>query len=471
MTGRNRRLKKRAGIRGLTKTWRIRITEPLKQNNGYLSPLVFVLGFAILIVLGTLLLILPISSNIGEITPPEDALFSAASAVCVTGLIVQDTGTYWSLFGQAVILILIQLGGLGFMTSATLLVLALGRRLGLREKLLIGESLGTPRLGGLIDLIKNIAVFTFASEAIGTLLFYFYFSSHTVLGLPLWESLFQSVSAFNNAGFDLFGNFSSLTESPHDVLLLLTTAALAILGGISYFVVADIFVKRRLSHFALDTKIVLITTAALLLMGTAVILITEFFNPLTLGGMEIYDKVLVSFFQSATARTSGFTALNMLSVNHYCLFFIIVLMFIGGASGSTAGGIKVNTFGILIATLISSLRGKEYAGAFGREFVTQQIYRAIAVVILSLGIITSGVFMLAIIEKFDFLDLFFETVSAFANVGLSTGVTPNLSLIGKLLITVTMFVGRLGPLAMALSLIERQRPSTFRYPQEAVRIG
>jgi len=191
LTALNRQAKKRADIRALTRPWRIRIIEPLKQKNGDLSPLVLVLGFAVLIIFGTLLLILPISSKTGNITPPADALFSAASAVCVTGLIVQDTGTYWSYFGQAVILILIQLGGLGFMTSATLLILALGRHIGLREKLLIGESLGIPRLGGLINLIKNMAIFTFASEAIGTLLFYFYFSSNTVSGMPYGNRFFR----------------------------------------------------------------------------------------------------------------------------------------------------------------------------------------------------------------------------------------------------------------------------------------
>jgi len=458
-------------MRALPKPWRMRITEPLKQKNGDPSPAVLILGFAVLIGIGALLLILPISSQTGEITPPGDAFFSAASAVCVTGLVVRDTGTYWSLFGQAVILILIQLGGLGFMTSATLLVIALGRHIGLREKLLVGESLGIRRLGGLTNLIRNIAIFTFASELIGTLMFYFYFSSHTIDGMPIWESIFQAVSSFNNAGFDLFGSFSSLADYPHDTFLLLTTAVLAILGGISYVVVADVFARKRFSYFALDTKIVLTSTATLLLLGMAVILFTEFSNPATLGGLAVSDKLVVSFFQSVTARTSGFTAISMSSVTHYCLFFIIVLMFIGGASGSTAGGIKVNTFGILIATLISSLRGQEFAGAFEREFVTQQIYRALAVVILSLAIITMVVFVLTITEKYDFLDLFFEAVSAFANVGLSTGVTSGLSLTGKLTITFTMFIGRLGPLAIALALIERQRPSTFRYPQEAVRIG
>ena len=464
-------MKKRAKIRKPTKPWRLHLPEPLKQNNGELSPLVLVLGFAGLIAIGTLLLILPISSRLGEITPPADTFFSATSAVCVTGLVVQDTARYWSFFGQAVILALIQLGGLGFMTSATLLVLALGRHIGLREKLLIGESLGIPKLGGLTNLIKNIVIFTFASEAIGTLLFYFYFSSHSVSGMPLWESLYQSVSAFNNAGFDLFGSFNSLVNHASDSYLLITTAALTIIGGISYVVIADILAKRRFSALSLDTKLVLTCTAVLLLTGTIVIFLTEFSNADTLGTMAIPDKLLVSFFQSTIARTSGFTAINMFHVTPYCLVFIIVLMFIGGASGSTAGGIKVNTFGILVGTLISSLRGREYASAFGKEFITQQIYRALAVVSLSFAAITVVVFILTITETFDFLDLFFEAVSAFANVGLSTGVTPHLSNAGNVVISVTMFIGRLGPLAITLSLIANQRPSTYRYPQEAVRIG
>lgn len=452
------------------KPWHFPLTEPLKQKNGDLSPIVLVLGFAGLITIGALLLLLPVSTNTGEITSPADAVFTATSAVCVTGLVVLDTATHWSLFGQIVILVMIQLGGLGFMTSATLFVLALGRRIGLREKLLIGETLGTLKLGGLVNLVKKIALFTLISESIGTLIFYLHFSAEGSYDMPFWRALFQSISAFNNAGFDLFGHFHSLTKHQSDALLLLTTAALTILGGISYVVVADIFTKHRFSNLTLDTKIVLVVSGTLLLFGTAVIFVAEFANQSTLAPLSVADKLLVAFFQSAIARTSGFTAITMAQITPYCLFFILVLMFIGGAAGSTAGGIKVNTFGILIATFVSSLKGKEYAGIYGKEFIIQQIYRALAVVILSLTLITVVVFILTVTETFDFLAIFFETVSAFSNTGLSAGISPSLSLAGKLTIIFTMFIGRLGPLTLTLSLLERQKLSTYRYPQEAVRI-
>ncbi|MDD5312892.1 MAG: TrkH family potassium uptake protein [Dehalococcoidia bacterium] len=468
----NRRKDKRKfSLPSLVKPWRISLTEPLKRKNGEISPLLLVFGFAALIIVGTVLLILPISSRSGHFTAPVDALFTATSAVCVTGLLVQDTGTYWSLFGQAVILILIQIGGLGFMTSATLFLIALGRRIGLREKLLIVETMGIMKLGGLVSLIRKMALFALIVEGMGTAIFYVYFSANSPTGMPLWESLFHAVSAFNNAGFDIFGDYQSLIHYQNNAPFLLTTAGLIIIGGISFVVVADIFGRRRFINLALDSKIVLSTTACLLLGGTLIILFTEFSNVNTLGTMPLPQKLLIAFFQSTTARTAGFSAINMGEITHYCLFFIIILMFIGGASGSTAGGIKVNTFGILVATLVSALRGKEYAGAFNKEFVPQQIYRALAVVILSLGIITTVVFLLTITERYDFLDIFFETVSAFANVGLSSGITPDLSVAGRLIISATVFIGRLGPLTLALLLIERQQTSIYRYPQENVRIG
>ncbi len=463
--------KKRAHyLESPARPWHVFLTEPLKRSGDAFSPIMVVLSFAILITAGTLLLLLPVASNTGEITSPVDAFFTATSAVCVTGLVVLDTTTHWSLFGQIVILTMIQLGGLGFMTGATLLVLALGKRIGLREKLLISDSLGTQKLGGLGNLIIKIALFTLIIESIGTTIFYLHFSAEGAYDMPLWRALFQSVSAFNNAGFDLYGNFQSLTGCQSDILLLLATAALVILGGISYMVVADIFIKRRFSNFTLDTKIVLMGSLTLLVFGTAVIFVAEYINPSTLAPLSLGDKLLVAFFQSTNARTAGFTAINMAQITPYCLFFILVLMFIGGAAGSTAGGIKVNTFGILMATFFSSLRGKEYAGIYGKEFITQQIYRAIAVVILSLTVIIVVTFILTVTETFDFLAIFFEAVSAFSNTGLSAGITPDLSLGGKLTVIVTMFIGRLGPLFLALSLLKHQKTSMHRYPQESIRI-
>ena len=287
----------------------------------------------------------------------------------------------------------------------------------------------------------------------------------------VWEAVFQSISAFNNAGFDVFGNFRSMLDYQTDTLVILTTGALVILGGISFMVVADIGAMRRFGRLAVDSKIVITTVVALLILGTVVFLLTEYSNPDTLGPLSFPYKLLNAFFHSITPRTAGFSTINVGSMADYSLFFTILLMFVGGAAGSTAGGIKVNTFGMLIATMWSSLKGKEHAGAFGREFTSQQIHRALALVMLALGLITFVVFILTVTEDFRFLNILFETFSAFGTVGLSTGITPDLSIAGKLLISATMFIGRLGPLILALSLIQRQLPSIYRYPQDEVRVG
>ena len=414
---------------------------------------------------------LPVSSATGQATPPVNAFFTSTSAVCVTGLVVLDTGTYWSSFGQGVILALIQIGGFGFMTSATLLMLAFGRRIGLRERLLIGESMGLSRLGGLVRIVRNMAIFTLLAEGIGAAVFFIRFSVENTLRLAIWKSAFHSISAFNNAGFDIFGNFQSLTNYRGDPLVVLATAALIFLGGISFMVLSDVFKTRNLGRLSLDTKLVLITTVSLLAAGILVMLLTEFIEPATFGGISLPQKVLIAFFQSVTARTAGFSLVSMGSLAQYALFFTMFLMFVGGAAGSTAGGIKVNTFGMLAATIWSTIRGREHAGAFGREFSIQQLYRAIAVVMLSLGLVALVGFLLSLHEEASFISLFFETLSAFGTVGLSTGITPSLSLAGRIIITITMFVGRLGPLALTLALLQRQRPSQYRYPEEMVRIG
>jgi trk system potassium uptake protein TrkH len=453
------------------KSWSVPLPPLRKPKTGGASPLVLIYGFLGAIVIGTILLILPISSKTGEVTSFVDALFTSTSAVCVTGLVVVDTADHWSYFGQGVILTLIQLGGFGFMTSATLFMLTLGRRIGLRERLLIRESMGLAKLGGLVKLVKRMAIFAISIEIIGAAVFYVYLSIEDPGGPTLWQSVFHSISAFNNAGFDVFGGFRSLSEYQGDALMLLATAALIIIGGISFLFLADFFQARRFDRLSLDSKIVLLTTLFLLIVGTAIILLTEFKDPDTLGGLSLPQKILNAFFQSVTARTAGFSTINMANLANFALFFTMLLMYVGGAAGSTAGGIKVNTFGMLAAIMWSTLRGKERPGAFGRELNPQQVYRALVVVMLSLGLLALVVLLLSITEEFSFLSLLFETVSAFGTVGLSAGITPQLSVAGRLIITATMFVGRLGPLTLALSLIQRQHHVNYRYPIDNVRIG
>jgi trk system potassium uptake protein TrkH len=455
----------------LVKPWRIHLEDIPGPSNSMLSPVMLVLAFALLILIGAFLLVLPVSHATSEVTPLMDALFTSVSAVCVTGLTIHDTGTYWSFFGQAVILVLIQLGGLGFMSGATIMILIFGQRIGLREKMFIGATFGASKLGGLGTLMKQITLFALIAETMGAIILYFHFSTMWISSDAAWRAVFQSISAFNNAGFDLFGNNRSLLDFQGDLVLLMTTAALVILGGIGFMLVVDLMFKRKFARLELNNKIVLVTSGILLLFGTAVILVLEYFNTNTVGNMEFPQKVTLAFFQSVIARTAGFTAIDMANLTEYCIFFMVVLMFIGGASGSTAGGIKVNTFGILMATIWSVVRGKEHAGAFGKEFIPQQIYRAMAVIMLALGIVTVVILLLTITEEYDFLHLLFEAVSAFSNTGLTIGVTPHLSTAGRLVIILTMFVGRLGTLVLALFMIQHQKPTIYRLPQETMTIG
>lgn len=428
-------------------------------------------GFAAMIVLGALLLMLPVSSRSGQFTPFVDALFTATSAVCVTGLVVLDTGTHWSPFGQGVILALFQIGGFGFMTSTTLLMMAIGRRIGLRERLLIGEAMGVSRPGGLVRIVRRIAIFTFLAEGIGVIVLFPRFLADSPPVTALWRAVFHSVSAFNNAGFDILGNFRSLQGYAGDNVLVGAVAILIILGGISYLVVDDMLVTRSLKRLSTDSKVVLVTTLSLLTLGTLAILLAEWSKPATIGGLSLPQRLLGAFFQSATSRSAGFSVVDVGKMAELSLFFTMFLMFVGGASGSTTGGIKVGTFAVLVITALSTLRGKEYTGAFGREFIDQNIHRALALVMFYLGLIGAAVLALSITEQFGLVNLLFEATSALGTVGLSTGITPELSAAGRLIITASMFVGRLGPLALVSALVQRQRPAEYRYPKAMVRIG
>jgi trk system potassium uptake protein TrkH len=457
----------------IVRPWRVLLPIIPKPRTPMSSSLMMVFGFAGMIVVGGVLLVLPMASKSGAATPPLDALFTATSAVCVTGLVVVDTANHWSFFGQIVIMVLIQLGGFGFMTSATLFLLAFGRRIGLKEKILISESIGVTRLGGVVKVVWLMAAFTTVMEAAGVALFYLHYSRGNPAGVSIWLSAFQSISSFNNAGFDLSGNFQSLIVYQKQPLVLLGTAALIIIGGISFLVITDFLrVKRNVHRLSLDSRLVVLTTVVLLALGTAAILLTEFRNSATLGSLPPSDMISNAFFQSVTARTAGFNSVSMEYLADYSLFLITILMFIGGASGSTAGGIKVNNFGMLAATMWSTVKGKEHAGAFGREFSVQQTNRALTIALLSVAFISAVVLVLTLTDgETRFIDLLFETVSAFSNVGLSVGITPGLSVAGRMIIVLTMFIGRLGPLTMAFALVQRQQIEAYRYPQETVRTG
>ncbi len=451
--------------------WRVLIPATPEKKAAQPSLWTLVIGFAGIIVLGTILLILPFASESGKATSPITALFTATSSVCVTGLVVVNTADYWSPFGEFIIFLMIQLGGFGFMAITTFFLITTGRKIGLREKLLVGESVGLSWVGEVRKLVRNLVIFTLVAELAGGLIFYSQFSTEFGRGEAIWKSVFHSISSFNNAGFDLYGSSQSLTGYISNPLIILTTASLIIIGGLSFLVIQDILKTRRLNKFSIDTKMVLFVSVILLVLGTLVVLATESANTNTLGPMSFPDKILNSFFHSVTSRTAGFNTIDVSHMTAYALFLTMILMFIGGASGSTSGGIKVGTFGLIFATMFSAIKGREFPGSFGREFMTSQIFRALAVVMLSIGLVCVVVFFLTITEKLEFLQLSFETVSAFANVGLTTGITSGLSLAGKLIIIVTMFIGRLGPLTLTLALIRAQSVNILRYPREIIRVG
>ncbi len=457
--------------RAAVRPWHIALKAARVRPGLDFSPLALVYLFVLLIAAGALVLSLPPCAKDGNATRFVDALFTSTSAVCVTGLVVVDTGTHWSLFGQAVVLLLIQVGGFGFMASATLLLLAFGRRIGLRERLLVGERMGLSSPGGLLRLIRNMALLTLAMESAGALVLFSRFAAVEGAGRGLWMAVFQSVSAFNNSGFDVFGDFASLTRLRTDASVVLVTAVLLVVGGLSYVVLADVFRQRRFGRLSLDTKLVLVASRVLVAVAVLVYLVAEWGNPGTLGPLALPEKLLCVAFQSVTPRTAGFTTVNIGAMHDYTLLFTMFLMFVGGAAGSTAGGIKVNTFGILVAAVASTIRGREHASVYGREFSMQHVYRALAVGLLSLGFVGLVILVLTLTEGGGGLGVAFEAVSAFGTVGLSTGVTPTLSVAGRLTIIVTMFMGRLGPLYVALALVQGQRVSGFRYPVESVRIG
>jgi trk system potassium uptake protein len=442
-----------------------------KTTNPFSTMVLLVYCFGAVILTGTIFLMLPISNRIGSFTSPIDALFTAVSAVCVTGLVVVDTGTYWSTFGQAVLLVLFQIGGFGFITVTTIVLIAIGGKFGLRERLAVSESLGLERLGGILGIVVKIAIFSLIVEGIGAVLFYIHWLIVGETNASLWTAVFHAVSAFNNCGMDIFGNYQSLIGYQNDTSLLILTAVLIYLGSIGYVVVMEYTRRRNFFKLSLDSKLVIIVSVSLIALGTLFYFISEYSNPGTLGPLSVPQKITVAFFQSVSPRTAGFAAVDVASFRQVTLFFTMLLMFIGGASGSAAGGIKVNTFGIILLTIISSLRGRSSIEAFGRQVSKTIVFRAVTltfIFVLTVGVASA---LLSVTEDFPLESLLFETFSAMSTVGLSTGITPDLSVAGRLIVTVTMFIGRLGPLLLVAFLVKRHQISDIEYPSDNIRIG
>lgn len=436
--------------------------------------LVLALGFLILIAIGTGLLALPLSAVSGEWTTPVIALFTATSAVCVTGLVVVDTATYWSPFGQFVILGLIQVGGFGFMTGSTLLLLLLvGRRTALTDRIRAQESAGARDLGSVRMVLRRVAVFSIVAEGVGALaLGIAFLVRYGDVAKAAWHGVFHSVSAFNNAGFDLMGGFRSLNGFADDPAVFVPLGVLIFLGGLGVAIVGDALGKRHWSRMALETKLVLATTAVLLVAATTALLAFEWSNPATLGSLPPHLRPLNALFESVSFRTAGMSTIPIGELSDSSLITAIALMFIGGASGSTAGGIKVTTFAILLFTIISTVRGRSFTEAFGRRVTPETVARALSIALLAVATVFAGALALEVTgAQGTFIQIAFETVSAFGTVGHSTGITPTLGDASLVVLVVAMFVGRLGPLTLVLALSARAKPVPYRPAVETIRIG
>lgn len=433
-------------------------------------------GLAVILV-GSVLLMLPWSTAPGVHLRFLDALFTATSAVCVTGLIVLDTPHDFTLFGQLIILLLIQVGGLGYATLATLLLLALGQRIGLRERMQMAEALSAMDMAGLVRFVKTIVIITFTIEGIGAVLLTLRFSADMEMGSALYRGLFHSVSAFNNAGFSLFSD--SLLRYQSDLVVNLVITTQILLGGIGFLIFRDMLdnLKGKRFRFQSHTKLAVTVSVFLLLAGTVGIWMLEWNNQRTLGPMATADQAMVSYFHSVSSRTTGFNTLDVSQMRDATLYLLILLMVIGGSPGSTAGGIKTTTFGIVVLSTWTILRQRADVEVFHRRIPNDLVVRATCLSILAIATVTFVTLALAYTEEQSFLSLMFEVASAIGTVGLSVGdggvrsLSALFSDFGKAVIILTMLVGRFGPLTIGLFAVKTHAQIRYRFPESKVVIG
>ena len=429
-----------------------------------------------LILIGALLLLLPFSTPPGVELRFLDAMFTATSAVCVTGLIVMDTPHDFTTFGQLVILLLIQIGGLGYALMATLILLILGHRIGLRDRMMLTETLSTISMEGSIRYVKMVAIITFSLEGIGTILLTAHFAQEMDIGPAMYSGLFHAISAFNNAGFSLFSN--SLGNYQTHISLNLIVTTLIILGSIGFLVFEDVYdnMTGRRFRFQTHTKLVVITTAILILTGTVGIAVLEWANPTTFQTINVGERIMTSYFHSVS-RTAGFTTLDLSEMRDATHYFLLLLMAIGGSPSSMAGGIKTTTVAIVCLTIWAVLRRRTDVEVFHRRIPQDLTIRALCLSIIALTMITTTTLMLAFTEERPFLALMFEVTSAMGIVGMSLGDGANHSLsgsltdFGKVMIIVSMLLGRFGPLMIGLFAVKTAVHTRYRFPESRIVIG
>ena len=440
---------------------------------------IILLSFLLVILSGSILLSLPISSTDGTAVPYIDALFTATTSTCVTGLVTLPTFSTWSLFGQIVILVLIQVGGLGVVTIMTGLMLLLNKKLGIGDRLLIQDAFNLNTMSGLVRFVKNVLFGTLVIEAVGAFLYMLVFVPE--FGAKgIWISVFNSVSAFCNAGIDIIAE-NSLCNYAANPLINAVTSALIILGGLGYIVWWDVLrvIKSRskknrkiFRHLTLHSKIAITFTAWLILFGAILIFVFEYSNPLTIGKMDLFDKLQVSFFQSVTTRTAGFASVPQENLTDASAAVSVVLMLIGGSPVGTAGGVKTVTVAVLVCSAFATIRNKNGAALFGRRISDDSVKKAIAVVVMFLAICTASTVLILATCDASAIDVVYETVSATATVGLSRNLTATLNMFGKIIIIVTMYFGRVGPISLAVALGRKnESQNVISEPVEDISIG
>ena len=453
-----------------------RATQKFNRKTYKISPMkIIALTFVLIILVGAVLLTLPVASRNGESCGFRPALFTATSATCVTGLVLYDTWSQWSGFGQVVIISLIEIGGLGFMSVASLMFFFLRKRIGLKERMIMAQALSLNDMDGVVRLQKTVLVGSLSIEAIGALILTLRFwPEYGLCNAAKW-GVFHSISAFCNAGFDIFGCFTpgaSLIEFQSDPIVLLTLGSLVILGGLGFFVWEEVARKRRFRDFSVYTKLVLIATAILLVSGTVLTLLTEWNNPGTLGPMSFGEKLLNGFFQSVTLRTAGFAAIDQGQLTDAGKGIAMIFMLIGGSSGSTAGGIKTVTAMVLWLFIATRARGKSTVSVFRRSVPDSQVLDAMTIATIVVVLALLGGIFISATSPISFTDGLYESVSALATVGVTTGVTTSLSIPAQLLMIVYMYFGRVGVLTISLGFLLGDRAEErFRYAQTNLLIG
>jgi trk system potassium uptake protein TrkH len=435
-------------------------------------------GFLAVITTGAILLEMPFSMADGTWSNPVTALFTSTSSVCVTGLSVVDVGKYYSFWGQLFIVLLVQIGGLGYMTATTFLLLLLGRKFGLKDKIALQQSLDKAGLSGVLQLVQSILATTVLFELTGVFLLMLVFVPKHGFNEGLWSSIFHSVNAFNNAGFSLYSdNLMGYVDSP---LVNLVITGLIVFGGIGYQVIMEMYLWLRdmLSKkitciiFSLNFKVVTSTTFLLLIVGTLAFFITEFNNPNTFGNLNFGEKLMAAWFQSVTPRTAGFNTIDTSQLTEASLFLTMALMFIGASPGSTGGGIKTTTFRLLFSCTEAVLEGKEDVQCYQRQIPKGLVLKTIGVVFGSILVVIASTTLIELANpELELIKILFEAISAFGTVGLSTGITAKLSVFSKLVVILTMYIGRVGFLLLMGAILGDPKPSAFKFPEENLLVG